>query len=183
MNKLSHMLNGEWTEHSHPPTYMREELTTGVTRLKAGLPLGEIEVLRKLLLHMEQPIYILYILHTPRGEGDPGRYQSSELSVEAVEHFLVRFSNYLQKDARFDLWFHSPSSSATVVWDRHNILFAYGLLEEFEAEIQKHGFSQGEPLVPVPHTHHYREACDADATALLSHFDWHKSGLREEDEQ
>jgi hypothetical protein len=32
-------------------------------------------------------------------------------------------------------------------------------------------------------SHHYREECDADTTALLSHFDWRKSGLREEDEQ
>ena len=185
MNKLSHMLNGEWTEYSHSPKYMRDELTSGAIRLKAGLPPGEIEVLKKLLMHMEQqqPISILYVLHTPRGEGDPGRYQSSGLSPEAVENFLVRFSSYLGKDARFDLWLHSTSSCATVAWDRHNILFTYELLEEFEAELQRIRFSKGEPLIPVPHTHHYREECDADAAAVLSHFDWRKSGLRQEDEQ
>lgn len=183
MTKLSHMVNEEWVAHSHPPTYVREEQRSGGSRLKAGLPIGETEIVRRLIRHMKQPMYVLYVLHTPRGEGDPGRYQSPELSDEEVEKFLVRFSEYFEEDGRFDIWFHSPSSGATLVWDRHNLLFCYGILDDFEAELRKAGFVLNAPAVPDPHRHHYRQERDADATAVLTYFIWHKSALRQEDEQ
>jgi hypothetical protein len=109
MSKLSQMVNNEWTAYSHAPTYIRDVLPTGGTRLKVGLPIGEIGVLMSLILHMKPPLHILYVLHTPRGEGDPGRYQSPGLSVDELDEFLARFSIYLGKDARFDLWLHAPS--------------------------------------------------------------------------
>jgi hypothetical protein len=73
--------------------------------------------------------------------------------------------------------------NATLVWDRHDLLYRYGLLDEFEAELRRAGFVVNEPAIPVPHQNHYRQECDADATTLLTHFTWHKSDLRQEDEQ
>jgi hypothetical protein len=84
---------------------------------------------------------------------------------------------------RFDLWFFSPSSKATIVWDRHNVAYAYGPIECFEEKLRALGFTDGIPGIPVPHEHHYHAACDEDAKAVLDHFAWRRSDLRPEDEQ
>lgn len=125
----------------------------------------------------------MYVLHTPRGEGEPGRYQSAEIGVEGFRAFMSRFGSYLAADARFDLWLHSPSENATLVWDRHNQLFAYGPLGRFATELLALGFAEGE-LPPLgAHQHHYRSECDAKATELLSFTAWQRTALRREDEQ
>jgi hypothetical protein len=182
MHKLSHLVNAEWLEHSFPPLF--EISDAGDTqRLVAGSPSGQSEPFERLALCLEPPYYLLYVLHTPRGEGEPGRYQSAEISPKEFLEFMSRFGSYLANDARFDLWLHSPSENATVVWDRHNQLFAYGPLARFASELRALGFSEG-GLPPLgAHQHHYRSECDDKATELLSFTTWRRSALRPEDDQ
>lgn len=96
---------------------------------------------------------------------------------------MAEFGTYLSSDARFDLWLHSPSENATIVWDRHNQLFAYGPLHRFATELRSLGFAEGQSAVPVPHQHHYRSENDTKATDLISWCSWWRSPLRPEDEQ
>jgi hypothetical protein len=182
MHKLSHWCNGEWTRHSYPPVFSITAAGS-TTRLVSVAPDGNVVPFERLVLSLDPPYFLLYILHTPRGEGQAGRYQSPELTTEEVRAFLVKFAKYLSADARFDLWAHSPAAQATVVWDRHNQLFGYGPLEKFAAQLRELGFSEGTPEVPSPHQHHYRKECDPYATALLSELEWIYSPLRPEDEQ
>jgi hypothetical protein len=128
-------------------------------------------------------LHLLYVLHTPRGEGEPGRYQSPALSAGEVRAFLEKFSPFLSGDARFDLWAHSPSEGATVVWDRHNQIFAYGPLARFELILQGLGFARGRLEAPGSHQHHYRAEFDSDASLVLQAFEWTHAPLHEEDEQ
>jgi len=182
MYKLSHLVETEWQEHSHRPLY--EFGVAGETqRLVAGSPSGQTEPFERLALSLEPPYFLLYLLHTPRGEGEPGRYQSSAVSVDEFRSFMAQFGTYLSSDARFDLWLHSPSENATVVWDRHNQLFAYGPLTRFATELRSLGFVEGETAVPVPHQHHYRPECDTKGAKILSWCSWQRSALRPEDEQ
>lgn len=182
MHKLSHLVEAEWREHSFPPLY-ELDVAGETQRLLAGAPSGQCEPFERLALCLAPPYFLLYVLHTPRGEGEPGRYQSSETSAEEFRFFIAKFGSYLSADARFDFWLHSPSEKATVVWDRHNQLFAYGPLDRFAAELQALGFSQGKCAVPAPHQHHYRSECDGNAAELLSWRSWQRSPLRLEDEQ
>lgn len=126
---------------------------------------------------------MLYVLHTPRGEGRPGRYQSPQLTLNEVAEFLEEFGDFLGRDARCDFWLHCFGSDATLVWERHNLLYAYGPLTTFEATLKDHGFSIGAPTVPSPHAHHYHPAHDAIAGRLLARWPWQWSALRPEDEQ
>lgn len=96
---------------------------------------------------------------------------------------MNRFGGYLSADARFDLWAHSVAEQATVVWDRHNQLFAYGPLDKFSSQLNALGFTDGDASISFSHLHHYRQEFDADATALLEYFTWSHSPLRPEDEQ
>jgi hypothetical protein len=115
--------------------------------------------------------------------GANGRYQSGELTHDEVRAFVEEFRDFLAGDGRFDLWLHSPSQRATLVWDRHDLLHGYGLVDDFVEALQTRGFRAGEPGMAREHIHHYRPALDTQARALLERFDWSYSPLRPEDEQ
>jgi hypothetical protein len=183
MHKLSHLAGGEWTELSYPPVFTVTPSVSGATRLVGVAPHGDAEPFERLVLSLEPPYFLLYVLHTPRGEGDAGRYQSPELTAEELRAFVAKFKDYLSADARFDLWAYSPAERATVVWDRHNQLFGYGPVERFATELRALGFSEGTSEVPSPHQHHYWAELDSQATALLSNLEWSYSPLKPEDEQ
>lgn len=177
MYRLGHLVNNEWHAHSYPPIFEIGD------RIVAGVPNGDPVVFETLVERLAPPYHLLYILHTPRGEGQPGRYQSPALTLAEVKEFIVRFGPFLSADARFDLWAHSPSDKGTVVWDRHNQLFAYGPLDQFASALLLLGFTNGTPQIPVPHEHHYRKEFDHLAKDLLAAIEWSFSPLRPEDEQ
>jgi hypothetical protein len=183
MHKLSHLRDGQWVAHSFRPSYTLPEESAHTQCLRSAVPSGDSVVFERLVATLQAPYILLYVLHTPRGEGEPGRYQSPELSRNELDAFISQFGAYLSADARFDLWAYSPKEQATVVWDRHNQLFAYGPVERFVSELRVLGFEEGEVEVPVPHQHHYRPECDALAKALLGAQPWSFSPLRPEDEQ
>lgn len=182
MYRLAHLVDGEWKAHSHPQAFDIDP-SSERSRIIAGVPAGDPAVVAHMAECLKGPFYLLYVLHTPRGEGSAGRYQSSLLSLADIKQFLVRFNSFLSSDARYDLWLHSPGEDATIVWDRHNRLFAYGPLESFSTKLASLGYSLGQIDVPSPHQHHYRAEFDEDARALLMALDWTFSSLRPEDEQ
>jgi hypothetical protein len=183
MHKLSHLQGSEWVAHSHRPNYALPEKSAQLQCLTAAVPSGDSVVFERLVASLQAPYLLLYVLHTPRGEGEPGRYQSPELSRSELHAFIAQFGAYLSADARFDLWAYSPEEQATVVWDRHNQLFAYGPLGRFVSELRALGFEEGKVEVPVPHQHHYRAECDVLAKELLCAQPWSHSPLHPEDEQ
>jgi hypothetical protein len=177
MYRMGHLVNGDWVAHSHLPVFESGD------RIVAGVPGGDPTIFERMVECLNPPYHLLYVLHTPRGEAQPGRYQSPALSLSDVRDFLVRFSPFLSGDARFDLWAHSPSDSGTIVWDRHNQLFAYGPIERFSTALRSLGFTTGQTSVPSPHEHHYRAEFDNLAKDLVGAFNWSHSPLREEDKQ
>jgi hypothetical protein len=183
MYKLGRLENGEWIEHTFPRVFTHEATNSKDERLVIGVPSRDVEVFKRLVVALTPPYLLLYVLHTPRGESEPGRYQSDPVSREQFASFITRFGSYLISDARFDLWAHSPGDAATIVLDRHNRIFAYGSTARLVSELEAMDFVSGSVEVPSPHEHHYREECDVNAAALLSMFDWKKSPLRPEDEQ
>lgn len=182
MYRLAHLIDGTWIEHSHPATF---ELPTpdGSQRITAGLPASDIDVILRLARVLSEPLILLYVLHTPRGEAEPGRYQSPPLTLQEVETFLREFREFMASDGRFDLWIYAPEERATVVWDRHNMIYAYGPLDAYTQAFRALGFTQGQAQVPLPHAHHYRSEFDELASKLIIWFDWQHSPLRPEDEQ
>ena len=169
--------------HSYAPLYSIVAREGGSSKIVAGLPGGDPGPFERLVQSLQAPYILLYVLHTPRGEAKAGRYQSPSLSNADFHDFMVTFGPYLSADARFDLWAYSPAEKATVVWDRHNQLFAYGPVDTLATELRSLGFSEGLTDVSFAHLHHYRPECDAQAAALLEAFDWSFSELQKADEQ
>lgn len=177
------MIDEQWAEHSHQPVFRMPVPGAKSQRIVAGVPGSNPEVFLRLARCLEEPLFLLYILHTCRGDGELGRYQSPELSFREVESFVEEFRPFLSADGRFDLWAYSSEQRATVAWDRHNLIHAYGPLESYAAELGRLGFEPGDPKIPAPHTHHYRIELDTLATQLIGRFHWLHSPLRPEDEQ
>jgi hypothetical protein len=178
MHKLSYLVGSEWIEHSFAPVFALEE-----ERITGGVPGGDASVFETLVMCLSEPIFVLYILHTPRGEANPGRYQSPELSMNDFRAFIGKYREFLSSDARFDIWAHSPHDHATVVWDRHNKFFAYGPLPHFVSQLRAKGFDEGTIKPLGAHQHHYRAEQDSLAMSLISEYQWSYSPLRPEDEQ
>lgn len=183
MHKLSRCDGPEWSEHIHRAQYALPAADSDPPCLRAGIPRGDPAIFERLVTSLTPPYFVLYVLHTPRGEGEPGRYQSPELAPAEFREFIARFAPYLAGDSRFDVWAHSPGEDATVVWDRHDELFAYGPIDRYVRELQALGFVPGTVDVPVPHVHHYREELDAPAAEILGALPWHRTPLQPADEQ
>ncbi len=182
MFKLGHLDADKWMEHIHPATY-RLPSPDSSQRIVAGVPHSDPAIFHQLVASLEPPYHLLYVLHTPRSEGESGRYQSPPISKTELEWFLTEFGEFLSLDSRFDLWAHSPAENATVIWDRHNQIFAYGPITRFEQELRSLGFVQGECCIPVPHEHHFHRVLDEQAKRLLNAFAWSRSPLQAADEQ
>jgi hypothetical protein len=166
--------------------FERQQMRSGEPRLLITAPPAKRDLFQRLVACLASPLYLLYILHTPRGEAVAGRYQSPPLDSERVGEFLATFAPYLAGDARHDTWVHSASEGRTLIWDRHDLIYAEGEpLEDITAVLGAMGFEPG--IVPRPdagsHIHYYRDEFDADAAAVLRRFDWTRSDLRPEDEQ
>jgi hypothetical protein len=176
-------MGGELIEHSHPPIFTRREYSDGTVSIVATAPKGDALIFRRLIECLQPPYMLLYLLHMPRGEGEAGRYTSELLERPQALQIIDRFAGLLGGDGRHDFWLRSNAENATVVWDRHNLIHAYGPLERYAEALTALGFSPGEPEIPSPHVHHGRAEFDADSRTLLEAVQWYHSPLRPEDNE
>jgi hypothetical protein len=131
-----------------------------------------------------RPIPAVYVLVVPRGEGDAGRYQSEfSFTFAQLEKFLDDHSDSLDNDARHNLWIRSASGDGLLVYDRHNVIYAYGPSEQLIAALTSNGLNESKEIcLPSPHVHHYHPQFDPDEKLILQQESWITSPLRPADE-
>jgi hypothetical protein len=183
--KLGTVRAGEDAAWSYEPSYARQ-VVGGVERLVIAGGSAPVALLRELLEILPPDLWVLYVLVTPRGDGQQdaaGRYQSGQKhSRQEVLALLDRFGDFLNGDGRHNLWLAAPPAGQ-LVYDRHDVIYAYGPIAEITALLKARGFVEVEMVrVPVPHSHHYHERFDADQMALLKHWEWVRSELQETDD-
>jgi len=163
--------------------FAREDVG-GRARLRVGLDGAQVTVVAALANGLRGPFQLLYVLHTTRTGAALGRYESPELTVDAVQAFLDQFGRFIAEDSRHDLWLRSHDDDATIVLDRHNLIYAYGPVQAFEAVLKSVGVREGDsPAVPDPHMHHYHQDWDKTEQEIVRYFDWHMTPLRPADVQ
>jgi hypothetical protein len=183
MPKLSQLVDDCWELLYQPRVFEYERSPDGTQRILAGFEAAHRPALDALLSICPESWYVLYVLHTSRGEAETGRYESTLLRLDEVVKFLDEYWGFLGMDSRYDLWFLSPDTGATIVWDRHDHLWLYGPLADFESVLLRHGYERGTPFYPSPHMHQFHWELDVDAAALLAEFDWYRTPLKEADVQ
>jgi hypothetical protein len=169
--------------YRYPNVWATEE-TTGPTRLAIAPGSDQVKLLLRLMEALPGPLWVMYVLVVPRGETVAGRYETEEFqSREAVERFLREFTALLEGDARHDLWIGTESDSAMLVYDRHNLIYAYGPLDDFGTILSEAGLEKAASIeIPFPHAHYYHDRFDADAQRLLGYWPWSRAPLTPADE-
>ena len=164
------------------PNLWNIEKTSGPERLAIAPENGHIDLIIELSRALPEPFGVLYVLVVPRGGNEEGRYQSATpANRSGMESFLNEFRLFFENDARHHLWIFSLPSRAMLVYDRHNIVYAYGEREKFERILEAKGFTRGEINLPSPHVHLYNPAFDNDESRILSTAGWKKFPLEESD--
>jgi len=176
LTKIAKEIDNILHKHLYPRTFL-EEGGRVVTSSNDGV------ILEPLILSMKPNLRILYVLHTPRGEGKAARYESRDLGVSEAIAFARHFQEFLSSDARFDIWFHSEYDQSLLVYDRHNIITCYGNTVDFIDVLVGNKYGEGRVEIPKPHFHFYHEQFDPIAIELLNSHQWVVKDLREEDYQ
>lgn len=174
---------GEEIAFTYGDLYFREPLSRG-ERFTIGPSSSHVDLMLALAnTWPTQQFYILYVLLISHSGAQPGRYQSPLIdSFEDLQVFFYTFERFLESDGRHHIWIGSPANDGTLIYDQHNVLFAYGDLARYEAVLRDRGFNKQEFWFPVPHCHNYPSSNATDEDELLSHFDWQHSPLQPGDE-
>lgn len=144
---------------------------------------NHIEIIKRLTEKMPAPFGILYLLLVPRGgESKEGRYQCpNPVSNREVRLFLDEFKDYFEQDGRHTIWIQCLTSNELVVYDKHNVIYAYGNIESYKTEMKFLKLEKGSIHIPVPHAHHYHPEFDKDEQKIISYWNWKRFPLQESD--
>ncbi|MHC4960119.1 MAG: hypothetical protein ACYTGN_17320 [Planctomycetota bacterium] len=116
-------------------------------------PYHPIELMLEFLRHVDGPLVALYLLIENTGGRPPGRYQSPvPVSRRALRRFCERFADFLERDSRHAFWILDNRSEQRLIFDRHDLVFAYGRLDDFEKVLVARGYTPGEAKgLPIDH--------------------------------
>gem|GEM_PF-602993 len=151
-------------------------------RVKIGVSHDQVDLLLKLVDELEPPYFLLYVLVVSRLNNQLGRYQSPALdSKQELQDFLIEFKEYLETDGRHQLWIGTTSNSGQLVYDKHNLLFAYGPIEKYRFVLDQLGFKEQAFSIDFPHYHNYHEENDKFEEAILDFYNWKFFPLQDND--
>lgn len=172
--------------YSYPNLWQRQK-TTGPERLVLAPAARQVRLFTDLVARIPEPLGLLYVLLVPRGEGAAGRYECKTLlGRRSLTEFLERFSAYFEGDGRHHLWVASPGTTwgehGQIIYDNHNLIYAYGPLSDFIAVAKNRGLSEGDVKIPCPHVHKYNAAFDRQAASLLNVYEWRHFPLPPDDD-
>ena len=160
------------------------EPTTGPSRMLLAPASAHVDLVLDLTRQLPGPFGVLYVLLLSRlGSSAPGRYQGPvPLDRPVMESFLERFRDFFEGDGRHHVWVTSLGDDSTVVYDNHNVVYAYGPLERYEAVARAHGLRRGPVRFPVPHMHSYVPRFDGQEDEVLRYWEWKHFPLQPQDE-
>jgi hypothetical protein len=181
--KFGHLEHGEQVPHNYGDIYF-EQPCGPTTRLVIGPSSDQIDLMLELSTELKGPWFVLYVLLVPRqGNRESGRYQPEPFETHAqLSAFLMAFRSFLEGDGRHHVWVGSAANDGVLVYDQHNVIFAYGPLDRFKSVLQRRGFQKREFWFPAPHFHSYVPENDAEEERLMSEAEWQYSPLRPTDE-
>lgn len=177
--KLGRLADQDWLEHVHAHVWRREP-TTGPERIVAAPRDRQVALIRALAERLEEPLVVLYVLLVSRAGHESGRYESPPLDRASCSAFLHEFTDYLEKDGRHHVWI--LGGDGTLVFDNHQLIYAYGDLDGYEATLRSAGLTVGAPAIPAPHTHNYNCQFDANEQLVLQRSSWERFPLEPSDD-
>jgi len=196
--KIASVQNGKVRELAHSDVW---DLQVGQSfaRLAIGPACDHISILLDLARSWKGLYGLLYVLAVSRINNTTGRYQCPvQLEFSELEQFLSHYRGFLESDGRHNLWIKPLGGRWQLVYDRHNVIFAYGaegrlgrLLAQYAPRfgplgcflrvLRRKGFDSGPVSLDTPHLHCYHPENDGFEERILKHWDWLWSPLQEVD--
>jgi len=158
------------------------DILESTQRLIIGTSSNQVDQILKLAETIEPPFYILYVLIINRLGHQEGRYLSPPIQTrQELEYFLTEYRAYFETDGRHSIWVGALDNSAKLIYDQHNVIFAYGMIENYLAVLKTFGFRSKKFTLPKPHSHSYHSDNDKYEDKILEHWDWEYNPLEESD--
>lgn len=178
---VDNQLNNE-SEYHYDKIYEEEKTTSGI-RLKIGAGLDQTRLLGDLLTCLNPPFFILYVLIIESDGYESGRYESPVLeTLTDVASFLNNFKGYLESDGRHHLWVGTIDGTGQLIYDQHDVIFAYGPIDRFKEHLNKEAFKETEFDFPFPHVHNFHSENNTELKRLMNFWNWERYDLVEGDE-
>ena len=179
----SRMTGKLWLAHEYGKVYAIEQMRTGEKRLRIAVSDNGSQILQALSRSVKEPFFFLYVLVIFRGGGQTGRYQSNELSHGELEAMFDRYGEFWESDGRHSVWLRSQADDATLVYDRHNLIYAYGPVDRFELILETLGYTEVPKVsLSFEHQHCYYAEFDHLEQELTTTFGEGRSDLHPGDE-
>ena len=169
--------------YQHARHFELQRLRGGSSRLVVGLQSSPLSLVKDMVARLPGPFRVLYVLVVAGTDAyEPGRYECPvEFTLDRLTTFIDEFSAFFEGDGRHHLWVASASAGA-VVYDRHELIYAYGPLDDFERVLASRGYKETSVEVPAPHAHHYRAEFDSHLVRLMKRWHWRHSPLKPGDD-
>lgn len=159
------------------------ESGNGWSRLRIGPDRDHIRLIDRLSEKWSTPeYYLLYVSLVSHTGKKPGRYQSPILPKDDLDVFLYSNKDFLEKYGGQHLWVGNPKGSDLLIYDQHNIIFAYGDIAGYREVLAAENFREGTFSIPCPHSHSFDSSLTQFEDDLFSYFDWGYSELQDGDD-
>lgn len=172
--KFARMEGGDPLPHDYGNVFF-EQPCGNATRLVIGPTRDHVDLLAELAGELGgRPWAVLYVLLVPRqGNREPGRYQSDDFATHAeLAAFLQGFKGFFESDGRHHVWVLSAANDGVLVYDHHNVIFAYGPIEAYKSTLRDRGFREQAFWFPAPHFHVYTDEGDSEEERLMREREW-----------
>lgn len=172
---------GARTPYRHPRLWSREAIS-GVERLCVGGGERSAALLGDLAGCLPGPLFVVAVLGVAHA-GKAEKLESEPLDIEAVVRFLDDFRELFENDARAEAWVGATSGEGLLVLDEHDLIYAYGPLDDFEEILVAREFEGGDPGVSFEHLHRFNAELDHMELRLREWGSWRRALPLDDEEE
>lgn len=159
------------------------ESGNGWSRLKIGPDRNHIRLIDRLSEKWSTPkYYLLYVSLISHTGKKPGRYQSPVLAKDDLDVFLYTNKDFLEGYGGQHLWVGNPEGRDLLIYDQHNIIFAYGDIAGYQEVLGAEALRDGTFSIPCPHRHGFDASWAQSEDDLFACFNWVYSELQDGDD-
>lgn len=145
---------------------------TEADRLIIGTSCSRVDLMLELAKPLSESFVFCYEVRSERGGFELGAYQSDALSFAELSNILCEFKGLIERDARHHTYIFPQGVSALIVYDEHDLLYAYGDLDSYRNFLIGKGFVEDFFELPFPHIHAYMDEMDEQETQLMKSHCW-----------
>ena len=175
----------EFEPQRYGNVWMREKVGA-VERLVLGPARDQCGLIIDLARPLAEPFGLMYVALYPHFGHPRGRYKAKEpIGRARMEKFFRDYAEFFELDGRHNIWVVSldagGQAAARIIYDHHDVIYAYGPLDAYVAAAAKRGMAEGKVEVPRDHRHVFNQQFNKDERNLFEEREWVRFPTEESD--